>query len=104
MPSNMRRNRTRLPTWASTGLGFLPAIRSLAINIEIENRKMTHILDETILSSFIGGRFTPVKHGSAAPRICAGALRLVRRDDCTRQASQAARANAMVEISRTIPN
>src|SRR5215831_8060229 len=74
MPSNMRRNRTRLPTWASTGLGFLPAIRSLAINIEIENWKMTHILDETILSSFIGGRFTPVKHGSAAPRICAGAL------------------------------
>src|SRR6516165_10846989 len=73
MPSNMRRNRTRLPTWASTGLGFLPAIRSLAINIEIENWKMTHILDETILWLFIGGPFTPVKHGSAAPRICAGA-------------------------------
>src|SRR4026207_904913 len=104
MPSSMRRNRTRLPTCASTGLGFLPAISFLAINIEFENSKLTHILDETaILVVLKRCGLPPSSTQEPHPVFVRDALLRPMRP-LHAQASHAAKANTMVEISRTNPN
>src|SRR5262245_9322007 len=104
MPSSMRRNRTLLPTCASTGLGFLTAILSLAIKIGFENWKLTLILDEIVLLAVhrgaVYGRQARMRR---TPYLC-GASQLMRRKVCTRQASQHARAKAITEISRIVPS